>query len=328
MVLFWLFPLIHAQGETLRNGPDNEYDLSIKDQKIYLRANNSQLETILKELSNRLQIRIRMMGIVDAKISGKIERDSFASFIKRVAISYAVVTSEGDPDLKIYYVLPKSNHIRQQDLEDNRYSTQVGIQEMIEMPPEAAAKAAQGGLARYLSAAISDNPTLYGFSSAMELQAAKLDDPFRVYTLDPDKLLTADLPTSLDSLVMPTNQWFFPVMAPDGTYRSILAVDQLQGNWEAVSFGSTGLSIQLDRFVDHWGALQSRQFKFVRIYQAFSDLILRRQENEVSIYPLASAVQSLKLARNNRAANFYSQEEILRALRNGLKKKKKPFESQ
>ena len=328
MILFWLFPFMHVQGEKLSKEIDKGYNLSIKDQKIYLNAKNSSLETILKELSTKLKIRIRIIGKVDSEISGKIENASIGLFIRRISVSYAVVTSQANPKDKTYYVLPKSNIVLQHNIQDHSDSSQVQIEEVIEIAPDAAVEAAQQGLVQYISAAINDNPLMYGFSSDTELRDAKLDDPFRVYTLTQDKLLTAELSTSFDSLVLPTNQWFFPVMAPDDSYRSILAVDLLQGKWEAVSFGSSGLSIQLDRFVDQGGALQSRQVKFVRVYQAFSDLILRQQGKEWSIYPLESAVQSLQLDKKNRAEIFYSQEEILTALRIALKKKKKPFETE
>ena len=326
LVIFYLL-LIEAlsiEAAELKS-PQKTYLLSVKDRQITLKAQNAPLNAIFKELSDRLKIRIRIIGSVQAKVTGDIDNASIESFLKRAAISYAVVTDSRHQQLTVIYVVPQAEISLREDREEGRESNQIAPKEFIVIAPDAVIDAAHAGLKRFMAAAIHDNPSLYGFSGMADIANAMLDDPFKVYTIAPNAIVSADGSISFQSLVVPTSQWFFPVMGKNGTYRSILAVDRVNGEWQAASFGSSGLATQLERFVDRWGALQNRQVKFVRVYQAFSDIIAIQQGNSSVIYPLQSAVQALGLDKRDVNNNLYRSNEIIDALQERIKDNRARF---
>jgi hypothetical protein len=326
LVIFYLLWIeaLSIEAADLKS-PQKTYLLSVKDRQITLKAENAPLNPIFKELSNRLKIRIRIIGSVQGKVTGHIENASIESFLKRVAISYAVVTDGHRQQLKVIYVIPQAEISLQDDREDGRASNQIAPKEFIVIAPVAVINAAHAGLKRFMVAAIHDNPSLYGFSNMADIEDAMLDDPFNVYTIDPNTIVSANGSNSFQSIVVPTSQWFFPVMGKDGTYRSILSVDRVHGEWQATSFGSSGLATQLERFVDRWGALQNRQVKFVRVYQALSDIIAIQQGNSSIIYPLPSAWQALGLDERDVSNNLYPSNEIIDALQETIKNHRARF---
>lgn len=326
LIIFFLFWIeaISTEAAGLKSPQKTTYALSVKDRQITLKAKNAPLDTIFKELSDRLKIRIRIIGSVQGKVTGHIDNASIESFLKRVAISYALVT-DSQQQLKVIYVIPQAEISLQDDREDGWAPNRIAPKEFIVIAPDAVVDAAHAGLKRFMAAAIHDNPSLYGFSSMADIANAILDDPFKVYTIDPNTIVNADGSNSFQSIVEPTSQWFFPVMGKNGTYRSILSVDRVHGEWQAASFGSSGLATQLERFVDRWGALQNRQVKFVRFYQALSDIIAIQQGNSSVIYPLQSAVQALGLDERDVNNNLYRSNEIIDALQERIKDNRARF---
>lgn len=165
-----------------------------------------------------------------------------------------------------------------------------------ETVPQEVAQAAMDGLSSFLKAIPATELAHYGFSSEENLSKATLGAAFRVYTITPDKILNFDPQMELSALITPTELWFFPVLY-DREVRTILTVDKMNGEWQAVAIGSSGLARQLKNVADEWPESEGYEFKFIRIYQAQSDLMVLSKKGMTKIFPLESARISLKLTK-------------------------------
>lgn len=101
--------------------------------------------------------------------------------------------------------------------------------------PEAkeAVAAARAGLKRFLDAVPTDKAESFGFADRAEMDRARLAAPYRVWTSDGPA-----------SDIAATGEWRFPVTV-DGTYRSLLTVSRVQGEYRAVDFGAALLAREL-----------------------------------------------------------------------------------
>jgi hypothetical protein len=165
-----------------------------------------------------------------------------------------------------------------------------------ETPPAEVVQAAADGLQPFLKAIPSGDLRHYGFVSQAEFAQATLGEPFRVYTIAPDEILNYNPGMELASLVTPTNLWYFPVFC-FGEARTILTVDLMNGEWQAVAIGNSGLARQLERLRSQWPQSDGYEHKFVRVFQAQSDFLIVSEEGTVKISPLDSAALALGMEK-------------------------------
>lgn len=163
-----------------------------------------------------------------------------------------------------------------------------------EPAPPAVIQAANDGLGLFLNAIPPQDISHYGFSSTEEMTHATLGNPFRVYTITPDKIMSYSREMKLSSLLSETNLWFFPVLCR-GEVRTLLTVDLMDGRWKAVAIGSSGLAKELPIAWNKWPRSEGYDHKFVRIYQAKSDFVMVSKESTNKMVPLTSAALALKL---------------------------------
>lgn len=183
-----------------------------------------------------------------------------------------------------------------------------------ETAPQEVVQAATDGLGSFLKAIPMSDLSHYGFSPNEDLTQATLGKPFRVYTISPDKILSYETQMELSSIVSPTSLWFFPVLCR-GEVRTILTVDRMGEKWQAVAIGSSGLAGQLKSVKDKWPESEGYEHKFVRIYQAMSDLVILSKEGAFEVIPLESARIALNLGKVGEGVyEVHSTSDIIRKL--------------
>ena len=177
-------------------------------------------------------------------------------------------------------------------------------------PPEVV-QAADAGLGSFLQAIPAGEFEYYGFAAGEDLAPATLGEPFHVYTIAPDKILSYTAQTDFSSLVSPTDLWFFPVFLA-GEVRTMLTVDRMDGTWQAVAIGSSGLAKQLQKVKDKWPESKGYEHKFVRIYQARSDFVVLSKAGTAQLAPLLSAGVALGLEKiKEEVFELYPPAEIM-----------------
>lgn len=122
---------------------------------------------------------------------------------------------------------------------------------------------------------------------------------FRIYTIKPDDLVSTKS-NDISSLLIPTNLWEFIVMN-QGQAKALLAVDNVGQGWKAVSIGSAELAAELLRVSNSWPESSGYKLTLVRVYQAFSELMVLSGPNGIiGVIPLVSA----RVAQGKSAISF------------------------
>lgn len=191
---------------------------------------------------------------------------------------------------------------------------QLSAQEVNEVTASEVVQAAVDGLGYFLERLPTEIIANYGFSSKEELSQATVGDPFRVYTITPDKIMSYNKKIEFSSLISPTSLWLFPVLC-HGEVRTILTVDLVQGKQEAVAIGSSRLARQLALIKKKWPSSDGYEHKLVRIYQAKSDFVVLSKDGTTKIIPLYSAAVALQLGEPVEGVyGLYDPAEIISKL--------------
>lgn len=153
-------------------------------------------------------------------------------------------------------------------------------------PPEVL-KTAQEGLQSFLSRVPLETRGHYGFTPSDDFKQARLGTAFNLYTMTPQALLTSSADTSVTSLLSKTAMWYFPVMVHNEV-RAILVVDQVDGQWQAVSLGYAELARALDRVGQRWPQAEGFHPQLIAVFQA-KEYLVRVPEHSsndlISIFP-------------------------------------------
>lgn len=136
-----------------------------------------------------------------------------------------------------------------------------------EAPPEVM-DAARTGLPTYL-AAIAGQEAAHGLSP--ENMNVSLDSPFELYRIDPDKLASFEAGDSVDKLLSKSGAWYFPLVV-DGVYKSVLVVDKVKDQWEAVSIGYAPLARELGAVRASWPESKGYHPRLIVMFQASKHL--------------------------------------------------------
>ena len=136
--------------------------------------------------------------------------------------------------------------------------------------------AAQRGLGEYQQrkqqyyAGLSPSHMALDVSDVQELSQARIGPGFEMHTVSPQDL-AAGL-TDLDAMATPTGSWRFVVQVADKPV-GLITVQKTEGRWQAVSFGGAGLARELDALRQVHGNADGSNLRFIRVYQAQSDLL-------------------------------------------------------
>jgi hypothetical protein len=151
-------------------------------------------------------------------------------------------------------------------------------------PPEAIA-AAEAGLMPFLELITPEDMINFGLSPGDNISDAVLGAPFQLYTITPAKLLNAEDGTPVGSLTSPTGSWLFPIVL-DGKSRAILTVERMDGEWQAVTMGRSGLAGEMEKLNGQWPKAKGYEPKLIAIYQAASYFFTIPEKDSENFTPL------------------------------------------
>ncbi|MDQ1354828.1 MAG: hypothetical protein QG657_5137 [Acidobacteriota bacterium] len=159
------------------------------------------------------------------------------------------------------------------------------------------------------------------------LTGASLQEGFQVYTATPAALMSND---DLGAIMIPTGQWRFVVTCGEQP-MGLLTVAQVEGQWQAVSLGGAGLATEMSRVLKTWDPGNGYNFRFVRVYQAMTDLVEISRANDSrkqGYVPLTSARASLGIRGEFAPGVLLNDAEIILPLRDAVAKNINMFEAQ
>lgn len=132
-----------------------------------------------------------------------------------------------------------------------------------------------------------------GFESQSDISDAALGDGFQVFTIPTDKLLSNDEPQEYQSLVVPTNQWEFLVVAGKNT-NALLTIDLIDGKWAPVGIGASGLAKKLSKLLEAWPVSSGYQYKLISFYQVNAKFVeISQGDTVLGIVPLVSSIATI-----------------------------------
>jgi hypothetical protein len=166
--------------------------------------------------------------------------------------------------------------------------------------PAAARAAAEQGLAEFVQRKLSHGAEAFdghlplAVADARELAGVRVGYGFEVHTLAPQDL--ADPRAELARLVKPTGVWRFVVQS-GARAVGLVTVGQVDGRWQAVSFGASGLAQEVDAVMAAFADARHANVRFIRVFQAQSDLIeVAGADGALRYAPLRSAREALAQA--------------------------------
>jgi hypothetical protein len=160
-------------------------------------------------------------------------------------------------------------------------------------------------------------------SDLQELKEAVIAYGFAVHTIDPAELIAGH--SSMQRMAKPTNQWRF-VITVGHRPIGMATVERNNGRFETVSYGAAVLAKDVDAVAGLHGNADKSNLRFVRIYQARSDLLeVVATDGRARFAPLHSARESLLLQqRSNKsgkqqADTLLDEADFVQALRAAVK---------
>lgn len=183
-------------------------------------------------------------------------------------------------------------------------------------PPQGVVLAAEEGMIDFLRDASQVTLQNFGFDDQMDANQATLGPCFQIYTILPSVLLADDADQDLSSMAVPTDLWQFIVLDQERP-AALLTVDSMDGIWQAVSIGSSGLAVQLSDVLQAWPQTERYNYRLIRVYQATTDLLeLTLGKKLQGFVPFTSARISLDLKDHGfDPLERFSGEELLKSLR-------------
>lgn len=164
-------------------------------------------------------------------------------------------------------------------------------------------------------------------SDVQDLKDAKLGHGFQVFTIDPKDMLQGR--GDMRGMAKPTGEWRF-VISLQGRPIGLATVEQVNGRWEVTSYGGAGLAREVDAALAAHGNAARSNLRFIRIYQAMSDLmeVVSASDARVRYAPLNSARQMLVAQQSSAKAgadNLMDQADLLEPLRASVKTNMEAF---
>ena len=152
-----------------------------------------------------------------------------------------------------------------------------------------------------------------------DLKDAKIEYGFAVHTIDPPELLAGR--GSMQSMARHANQWRFVITLHQRAI-GMTTVEKTNGRYETVAYGAAVLAKDLDAVAAVHGNADKSNLRFLRIYQARSDLLeVIGQDGRERFAPLHSARESLLLAQRSKDGNsgLLDESELVQPLRAAVK---------
>jgi hypothetical protein len=152
-----------------------------------------------------------------------------------------------------------------------------------------------------------------------DLKDAKISYGFAVHTIDPPDLLAGR--QTMQAMAKNIGQWRF-VITLNQRPIGLATVEKNNGRYETVAYGAAVLAKDLDAMAAAYGNADKSNLRFVRIFQARSDLLeVTGQDGTARFAPLHSARASLSLAKDNNDGKngLMDESEFMQPLRTAVK---------
>lgn len=159
-------------------------------------------------------------------------------------------------------------------------------------------------------------------SDLRQLKDAKISYGFAMHTIDPAELIAGR--SSMQRMAKPMNQWRFVITLNDRAI-GMATVERNQGRFETVAYGAAVLAKDVDALASVHGNADKSNLRFVRIFQARSDLLeVVAIDGRAQFAPMHSARESLLLQQRagkdgKRADALLDEAELLQPLRAAVK---------
>ncbi|MEI7482891.1 MAG: hypothetical protein WCK75_11165 [Elusimicrobiota bacterium] len=133
-----------------------------------------------------------------------------------------------------------------------------------ETAPKEVIQAAMEGLQPFLESIPQESMANFGLDGR---SPARLGAPYKLYTITPAAMETYKSDAPADTLVSETSMWHFPVLVGEET-KAILVVDNIDGQWEAVSLGYPEVAAQTEAITKQWPKSRGYNPLFIAVFQA------------------------------------------------------------
>lgn len=163
-----------------------------------------------------------------------------------------------------------------------------------EKAPQEVIEAARSGLLFFLKRIPAGEFKDYGFGPDAPIDRARVGIPFHVYMITPSALFAFKQGDSVNSVISPTEMWYFPVMVGDET-RAMLVVDKVGSSWQTVSLGMAPLAGEMGKVMKRWPRAQGYDPLLVVVFQAseyFFTVPQKDDRNLTALLPRAGAIES------------------------------------
>ncbi len=148
-----------------------------------------------------------------------------------------------------------------------------------------------------------------------DLKEASIAYGFAMHTIDPADLVAGR--STMQRMAKPTGQWRFVITLRDRPI-GLATVERQNGRYETVSYGAAVLAKDIDALAALHGNADKSNLRFVRIYQARSDLLeVVAVDGQAKFAPLHSARESLALRKQ--ADTLMDETELVQPLRTAVK---------
>jgi hypothetical protein len=157
-----------------------------------------------------------------------------------------------------------------------------------------------------------------GFETQSDIDNADLGEGFRIFTVDSKKVLDESTPQDMNSVVNPTKQWYFLVVA-ENRVNSLLQMYYVDGNWTRGALGGKNLAKLVQGVFTTWPKTSGYTYRFIRIYAVSTDYIELSQGSKViGIIPLSTLIRESKIDVNPR--DLRDPNELWSSIQQGIKR--------
>ncbi|MFH1842975.1 MAG: hypothetical protein ABIF77_07180, partial [bacterium] len=178
---------------------------------------------------------------------------------------------------------------------------------LLAAPPAGIVAAAEAGLQRFLPHIPENELFRFGFQDKTEPARVQLGEPFLIYTVHPDEIISCAEGERADLTLIPTTMWQFPVRC-DGAVRTLLTVDRMDGKWEAVDLGGLAPANELAILAEQWPRSAGYELRYVKVFQSGSRFVAVVDDHETRLVPLEPTARALGLLGEHEPFDYRPRE--------------------
>jgi hypothetical protein len=144
-------------------------------------------------------------------------------------------------------------------------------------------QAAQAGLTRFIPMLDPAMLELWGINNREEVKDFSLDKPLRLHIITPKAINDYREGDAASSLLCQSQCYYFPVRL-GGEIKLFLLVDQVDGEWKAVSLGYQPLAKEMQNILQQWQ--KSERPVLAAMFQARTYLFTMPQQRADNLTPI------------------------------------------